>query len=175
MEPFLIPVVNNEFYPRWFLLDLLCLHSSVLCKNPVTSLYLAGMSPNFLIVFCINSLMLDLTKYIQILHNLSCVHLSVIHPTLCPPATRDPFHADKGAQRVCSTYSYVERSSGGFLLSGDFFMWWVDIRSCSFERLNSSFMRLRIQSLSLILSFLSLPSQLLRILSPLAFKGFSSV
>ena len=24
----LIPVVNNEFYPRWFPLDLLCLHSS---------------------------------------------------------------------------------------------------------------------------------------------------
>ena len=45
--------------------------------------------------------MLDLTNYIQILHNLSCVHLSVIHPTLCPPMTRDPFHADKGAQRVC--------------------------------------------------------------------------
>jgi hypothetical protein len=47
--------------------------------------------------------MLDLTNYIQILHNLSCVHLSVIHPTLCPPETRDPFHADKGAQRVCGT------------------------------------------------------------------------
>jgi hypothetical protein len=97
----LIPVVNNEFYTRWFLLDLLCLHSSVLCKNPVTSLYLVGMSPNFLIVFSIKSLMIDLTSYIQILHNLSCVHLSVIHPTLCPPMTRDPFHADKGAQRVC--------------------------------------------------------------------------
>ena len=59
----MIPVVNNEFYPRWFLLDLLCLHSSVLCKNPVTSLYLAGVSPNFLIVFCIKSLMLDLTLH----------------------------------------------------------------------------------------------------------------
>jgi hypothetical protein len=100
VEPLLIPVVNNEFYPRWFLLDLLCLHSSVLCKNPVTSLYLASMSPNFLIVFCIKSLMLDLTNYIQILHNLSCVHLS-IHPTLCPPVTRDRFHTDKEAQRVC--------------------------------------------------------------------------
>jgi hypothetical protein len=29
--------------------------------------------------------MLDLTNYIQILHSLSCVHLSS-HPTLCPPA-----------------------------------------------------------------------------------------
>jgi hypothetical protein len=62
VELFLIPVVNNEFYPRWFLLDLLCLYSSVLCKNPVTSLYLAGVLPNFLIFFCIKSLMLDLTK-----------------------------------------------------------------------------------------------------------------
>ena len=99
----LIPVVNNEFYPRWFLLDLLCLHSSVLCKNPVTSLYLAGVSPNFLIVFCIKSLMLDLTKYIQILHNLSCVHLSVNSSDALPTCPRDPFHADKGIQRVCGT------------------------------------------------------------------------
>jgi hypothetical protein len=44
------------------------------------------------------SLMLNLTNYIQILHNLSCVPLSVIHLTLCPPMTRDLFHADKGAQ-----------------------------------------------------------------------------
>jgi hypothetical protein len=33
----MILVVINEFYPRWFPLDLLCLHSSVLCKIPVTS------------------------------------------------------------------------------------------------------------------------------------------
>ena len=33
----LILVVINEFYPRWFPLDLLCLHSSVLCKIPGTS------------------------------------------------------------------------------------------------------------------------------------------
>ena len=45
--------------------------------------------------------MLDLRNYIQIQHNLPCVLLSVIHPMLCPPATRDLFHADKGAQRVC--------------------------------------------------------------------------
>jgi hypothetical protein len=47
----LIPVVNNEFCSRWFLLDLLCLYSYVLCKNPVTSLYLGGVSPNFPIFF----------------------------------------------------------------------------------------------------------------------------
>ena len=33
----LILVVINEFYPRWFPLDLLCLHYSVLCKILVTS------------------------------------------------------------------------------------------------------------------------------------------
>jgi hypothetical protein len=59
------------------------------------------MSPNFLIVFCIKSLMFDLKNYIQIPHELSCVRLFVNHSTLCPPETRDPFHADKGAQRVC--------------------------------------------------------------------------
>jgi hypothetical protein len=100
VELLLIPVVNNEFYPRWFLLDLLSLHSSVLCKNPVASLYLAGVSPNFLIFFCIKSLMLDLTNYIQILHNLSCVHLSVISSDALSTCPRDPFHADKEAQRV---------------------------------------------------------------------------
>ena len=34
----LIPAVINVFYPGWFPLDLLCLHSSVLCKIPVTSI-----------------------------------------------------------------------------------------------------------------------------------------
>ena len=51
MELFLIPVVNIEFYPSWFLPVLPCLYSFVLCKNPVTSLYLAGVSPNFLILY----------------------------------------------------------------------------------------------------------------------------
>jgi hypothetical protein len=36
------------------------------------------VSPNFSIFFCIKNLMLNLTNYIQILYNLSCVHLSVI-------------------------------------------------------------------------------------------------
>lgn len=97
----MIPVVNNEFYPRWFLSDLLCLHSSVLCKNPVTSLYLVGVSPNFPIFFCIKSLMLDLTNYIQILHNLSCVGLSVIPSDALPTCPIDPFYTDNGIQRVC--------------------------------------------------------------------------
>ena len=95
MEPLLIPVVNNEFYPRWFLLDLLCLYSSVLCKNPVTSLYLAGVSPNFPIFFCIKSLMLDLTNYIQIHTPLCRVCLSIPTDSL-PTCTRDSFHTDKG-------------------------------------------------------------------------------
>jgi hypothetical protein len=53
VELFFIPVVNIEFNPSWFLPVLPCLHSSVLCKNPVTSLYLVGVSPNFPIFFCI--------------------------------------------------------------------------------------------------------------------------
>ena len=100
----MIPVVNNELYPRWFPLDLLCLHSSVLCKNPVTSLYLAGVSANFLIVFCIKSLMLDLTLHSDPTQPLLCASVCQIHPKLCPPVTRDPFHADKGAQRVCCSF-----------------------------------------------------------------------
>jgi hypothetical protein len=103
VELFLIPVVNIEFYHSWFLPVLLCLHSSVLCKNPVTSLYLAGVSPNFPIIFCIKSFMLNLTNYIQNLRHLVCV-ASVCHlPTPCPPSTRDPFHADRGPKKriVC--------------------------------------------------------------------------
>ena len=70
----------------WFLWSvLLCLHSSVLCKNSVTSLYLAGVSLNFPIFFCIKSLMLDLTNYIQIQHTLSYLCLS-FPPTRCPSA-----------------------------------------------------------------------------------------
>jgi hypothetical protein len=62
------------------------------------------VSRNFPIFFCIKSLMLNLTNYIQILHNLTC--WSVCHsPTPCPSAPTDPFHADKGTQRVCSKVS----------------------------------------------------------------------
>lgn len=111
MELFWIPVVNNEFYPSLFLPVLPCLHSSVLRKNLVTSLYLAGVSPNFPIFFSIKSLMLvtsstlsasslkeapTLTNYIQI-HTPSCqVCLSIPAnslPTLqletCSTQTRD--------------------------------------------------------------------------------------
>ena len=120
LELFLIPVVNIEIYPSWFLPVFPCLYFSVLCKNPVTSLYLAGVSPNFPIFFCIKSLMLDLTNYIQILHNLSCLSCICLsfHPTLCPPATRDPFHADKGAQRVCGMSSCQIPTPKCFLFVG---------------------------------------------------------
>ena len=91
----MIPVVNIEFYFSWFLPVLPCLHSSVLCKNPVTYLYLAGVSPNFPIFFCIKSLMLNLTNYIQIHTPLCRVCLSIPTDSLSP-CTRDSFHADKG-------------------------------------------------------------------------------
>jgi hypothetical protein len=95
VELVLNPVVNIEFYPSWFLPVLPCLRSSVLCKNPVTPLYLASVSPNFPIFFCIKSLMLDLTNYIQI-HTPLCCQL-LIHLLQRSVPCR------QGAQRVCST------------------------------------------------------------------------
>jgi hypothetical protein len=92
---FWFPVVNIEFYPSWFLPVLPCLHSFVFCKNPVTSLYLAGMSLNFPIFLCIKCLMLDLTNYTQIHSPLCRVCLSIPANAL-PTCSRDSFHADKG-------------------------------------------------------------------------------
>jgi hypothetical protein len=84
----LIPVVNIEFYRSWFLPVLPCLRSSVLLKNPGTSLYLAGVSPNFPIFFYIKSLMLDLTNYIQI-HTPLCQVCRSIPVDSLPTCTRD--------------------------------------------------------------------------------------
>jgi hypothetical protein len=76
----LVPAVINEFYPRWFLLDLLCLHSSVLCKIPVTSIvpyeYVTQLP------YCPLHKKSDarFENYTQITHDLSCVRLFVIHP-----------------------------------------------------------------------------------------------
>ena len=115
----MIPVANIECYPSWFLPVLQCLHSSVLCKNPVTSLYLASVSPNFPIFFCIKSLMLNLTNYIQIHTPLCRVCLSVPADSL-PTCTRDPFHTDKrpreSAALFSSCCSFPSRSA---LTSGD--------------------------------------------------------
>ena len=108
MELFLIPVVNIQFYLSWFLPILLCLHSSVLCKHPVTSLYLADVSPNFPIFFCIRCLMLDLTNYIQIHTPLCQVCLSIPTNSL-PTCTRDSFHADKGPRGSAAKYISVKR------------------------------------------------------------------
>ena len=91
----MISVVNIEFYPSWFPPVLSCLHSSVLCKNLVTSLYLACVSPNFPILFCIKSLMLDLTNYIQIHTPMGRICLSIPTYSL-PTCTRDSFHTEKG-------------------------------------------------------------------------------
>jgi hypothetical protein len=97
-------VVNNEFYPRWFPLDLFCLHSSVLCKILVTSFVPCKYVTQ--LPYCLLHKKSDarFENYTQIPHDLFCVHLSVTHPTLCPPTMRDPFHTDKGAQRVCGNY-----------------------------------------------------------------------
>jgi hypothetical protein len=91
VELLLIPVVNIEFYPSWFLPVLPCLHSSVLCKNLVTSLYLACVSPNFPIFFCIKRLMLDLTNFIQIHTPLCQVCLSPKFPAESMPICQNPW------------------------------------------------------------------------------------
>ena len=103
VELFLIPVVNIEFYPSWFLPVLPCLYSSVLCKNPVTSLYLAGVSPNFPIFFCIKSLMLNLTNYIQIHTPLCRVCLSPTFANSLSTCNQRPVLHRQGPKRVCST------------------------------------------------------------------------
>jgi hypothetical protein len=98
----LIPAVINVFYPGWFPLDLLCLHSSVLCKIPVTS-----------IVPCENVTQLPYCPLhkksdarVVKLHSDSTqtllrVSLSVIHPRFAHPRRETPFHADTGTQKVC--------------------------------------------------------------------------
>ena len=119
MELFLIPVVNVEFYPSWFqpVLPCLCLHSSVLCKNPVTSLYLADVSPNFPIFFCIKSLMLDLTNYIQIHTPLCRVCLSPqFPPTLCPSVGTPDSH---GLRRTHWARSMAVKLRASLVLSSD--------------------------------------------------------
>jgi hypothetical protein len=112
----LIPVVNIEFYSSWFLPVLPCLHSSVLCMNPATSLYLASVSPNFPIFFCIKSLMLDLTNYIQsytLLCHRICLPLS---RTPLPTYNQNPFWADRRPRRGKSAAVYDmwdRRTKGG--------------------------------------------------------------
>ena len=107
----MFPVVNIEFYPSWFLPVL----SSVLCKNPLTSLYLAGVSPNFPIFFCIKSWMLDLINYIQIQHTLSCrVYLSPtfadsfthLQPETCCTQIGDPKRGSFVAYWLVETFGF---------------------------------------------------------------------
>jgi hypothetical protein len=113
VELFLIPVVNIEFYPSWFLPVLPYLYSFVFCKNPVTSLYLAGVSSNFPIFFCIKTLMLDLTNYIQIHAPLCWVCLSIPAKAL-PTCSRDSFHTDKGPRRSAAIYRTFYPKTKGY-------------------------------------------------------------
>jgi hypothetical protein len=125
----LIPVVNNEFYPRWFLLDLLCLHSSVLCKNPVTSLYLASVSPNFLIVFCIKSLMLNLTLHSDSTRPLLCVSvcqfiLRFVHPRLETRSTQT-----KGPRGSMAVGAFEQGHQSGLVFISFSFVSWIGLVS----------------------------------------------
>ena len=99
----MIPAVINVFYPGWFPLDLLCLHSSVLCKIPVTSIVPCEYVTQ--LPYC--PLHKKSDARVVKLHSDSTqtllrVCLSVIHPRFAHPRRETPFHADTGTQKVCS-------------------------------------------------------------------------
>ena len=98
----MIPAVINVFYPGWFPLDLLCLHSSVLCKIPVTSIVPCEYVTQ--LPYC--PLHKKSDARVVKLHSDSTqtllrVCLSVIHPRFAHPRRETPFHADTGTQKVC--------------------------------------------------------------------------
>ena len=101
----MIPAVINVFYPGWFPLDLLCLHSSVLCKIPVTSIVPCEYVTQ--LPYC--PLHKKSDARVVKLHSDSTqtllrVCLSVIHPRFAHPRRETPFHADTGTQKVCGRY-----------------------------------------------------------------------
>ena len=81
----MIPAVINVFYPGWFPLDLLCLHSSVLCKIPVTSIVPCEYVTQ--LPYCPLHKKSDarFENDTQIPQNFSCVRLFVIHPRFAHP------------------------------------------------------------------------------------------
>ena len=85
MEPLLIPAVINVFYPRWIPLDLLCLHSSVLSKIPVTSIVPFEYVTQLPYCPLHKKSEARFENYTQIPHDLSCVCLFVIHPRFAHP------------------------------------------------------------------------------------------
>ena len=70
------------------------------------------MSPNYLVVFCIKSLMFDLKNYIQIPHKLSCVCvcLSFIH-ALPTHVERPRSTQTQGPRRSAAPYDRYHRKS----------------------------------------------------------------
>jgi hypothetical protein len=113
VEPLLIPAVINVFYPGWFPLDLLCLHSSVLCKILVTSIvpceYVTQLPycPLHKKSDAVVKLHSDSTQ------TLLRVCLSVIHPRFAHPRQETLFHADIGTQKVCGMCVHVCVCVGG--------------------------------------------------------------
>jgi hypothetical protein len=116
VEPLLIPAVINVFYPGWFRLDLLCLHSSVLCKI-VPCEYVTQLP------YC--PLHKKSDARVVKLHSDSTWTLLCVcvcrSSTLCPPGSRDPIprrHRDPGGLRhrlICKqntllyTYAYRDK------------------------------------------------------------------
>jgi hypothetical protein len=92
----------------WFPLDLLCLHSSVLCKIPVTSIVPCEYVTQ--LPYCPQHKKSD-TRVVK-LHSdstrtLLCVCLFVAHPRFAHPCRETPFHADTGTQKVCGKILHV--------------------------------------------------------------------
>ena len=125
----MIPAVINVFYPGWFPLDLLCLHSSVLCKIPVTSIVPCEYVTQ--LPYC--PLHKKSDARVVKLHSdstltLLCVCLFVAHPHFAHPRRETPFHADTGTQKVCGSSVSVDLPNLGaqhvFILTDSCFHCW---------------------------------------------------
>jgi hypothetical protein len=81
----------------------LCVYIPLFCVRVIKYL-VTSFVPNFPIFFCIKSLMLNLTNYIQILCNLLCCVCLSFPPTPCPSVPRDLFHAEKGPRVSAASF-----------------------------------------------------------------------
>ena len=91
------------------------------------------MSPNFLIVFCIKSLMFDLKNYIQIPHKLSCVCvcLSFIHalPTRVERPRSTQTQGPRRSAADCLINIHISSNVALSLGERNFFMHWVVVNA----------------------------------------------
>ena len=107
-------------------------HQAFYVRFQLPQLYLANMSPNFLIVLCIKSLMLS-CKITFRFHTNSPACVSVIHPRFAHPHQETLFHADTGTQKVCGTSRCQKRALDALVLELQ-----VDMNSDPFQRVASA-------------------------------------